>query len=484
MKRFLSAVLCFALLLICCPNALAAEPPNGSATVAVYDYTLDRYSPAQTVPIVALELNGTEISDKIPGIVLNSRTLAPLRLLAEKMGAEVEWVPDAAQVVVRLGSDTILLTLGSDTAYVNGVAQPLPDGVPATGVRYGDQGYTMVPLRFFSETFHCRVDWVQKSYTACVFTPGYVSGESPEQSAPPVETEPPAETNTPADADTAGPIESEQPQSPLLTGLDAAVSPEKFLICLDAGHGGKWSGAVHEGILEKDLTISMIHKLNDILRAKGYNTLLTREEDENVELLERSIIANEANADIFVSIHCNAYDKDANVQGLIVFHYPGSERGEALAKSIQTPACEFTGAKDRGISSANYSVVRESYMPAVLVETGFMTCHEELMRLVDDTYQTQIARGVAQGIIRYLNAQATQGKETPDGEPSNGETPDGETVPDSGVEIPDTQTPEKPPEEQPAEDAAPGGEDPNAPSGVPDGEDQEPPAPEGDTDGQ
>lgn len=471
MKRFFSLLLCFALLLVCCPNALAAQPPNGSAAVAIYDYTLDRYSPKQTVPIVSLKLNDAVIQDKIPGVVLNSRTLAPLRLLAEKMGAEVEWVPDAAQVVVRLGSDTILLTLGSDIAYVNGVAQPLPDSVPATGVFYQDQGYTMVPLRFFSETFHCRVDWVQESYTACVFTPDYVISGNPE---PPAQSVPPAETEPPADASTEAPIEPEQPDSPLLVGLDAAISPENFLICLDAGHGGKWSGAVHEGIMEKDLTISMIHKLNDILRAKGYNTLLTREEDENVELLERSIIANEAKADIFVSIHCNAIDNGPNVQGLIVFHYPGSERGKALAQSIQTPACEFTGAKDRGVDHANFSVVRETYMPAVLVETGFMTCHEELMRLMDDTYQTNMARGIAQGIIRYLNAQAAA---------QSKETPEEETLPGADIETPDIQDPEKSSEEeQLAESAAPDEEDPNAPSGI--SNDQETPTPEGSPDGE
>ncbi len=424
MKRFFSALLCLALLLVCCPKALAA-PPNGSVTIAVFDYSLDKYRPQQDANVVALRLNGEEIRGEVPGMILNSRTLAPLRLLAEKMGAQVEWVPDAAQVVVRMGSDTILLTLGSDIAYVNGVAQPLPDGVPATAVSYENQGYTMVPLRFFSETFHCRVDWAQESYAALVFTPDYPSEEPERPVAPagPIESEQPAAPETPvepAPSETpSDPVPSEpapsetpetpqEPENPLLAGLDTAITPEKFLICLDAGHGERWSGAAHEGILEKDLNIAMVHKLNDILLAKGYRTLLTRKGDEDVGLKERSVIANEANADIFVSIHCNAIDNGPNVQGLIVFHYPGNVQGKALAQSIQTPACEFSGAYDRGISSANFSVVRESHMPSVLVETGFMTCHEELMRLADDTYQGNIARGIAQGVIRYLNAQAAQ----------------------------------------------------------------------------
>lgn len=432
MKRFFPILLCLALLLVCCPNVLAAEPPNGWATVAVFDYTLDRYSAEQTVPVVTLRLNDATICDEVPGVVVNNRTLAPLRLLAEKMGAQVEWVPNAAQVVVRLGSDTILLTLGSDTAYVNGISHPLPDGVPATGVFYQNQGYTMVPLRFFSETFHCQVEWEQESYTASVFTPDYQRplSEQLEVVEPPIE-----------------------PENPLLAGLDTPISPEKFLICLDAGHGGKWSGAVHEEVMEKDLTIAMTHKLNDILRAMGYNTLLTREQDEDVELVERAVIANKANADIFVSIHCNAIDNGPDIQGLIAFYYPGSKEGENLAQSIQTSACQFSGAVDRGINSANYAVVRETYMPAVLVETGFMTCHEELLRLMDDTYQTDLVRGIAQGIVGYLNTKAAnaQSKEAiPEEEPEEEDvildidTPDVQLPEDPSENLPKTQDPDSP----------------------------------------
>lgn len=370
MKRFLPLLLSLALFASFCPGASAAAP-NGTLSVAIYNYDLDRYGEAQELPLVKLRLDGQSIAGEMPGVILGGRTMAPLRLLAEGLGAEVEWIPDKAQVLVIRGDDTILLTLGSATAQVNGSDRELPDAVPATTIAYESQGYTMVPLRFFSETLDCRVGWEQASYTASIAQRAYIDRE----------------------------------MGWLLEPLDQPIDPSRYLIALDPGHGGSASGAYYEETAEKDLTLAMTQKVETILNALGYNTLMTRQEDEYVDLYERSWIANEAEADIFVSIHCNAAEKNFDFQGTYVYHYPDSEQGLALAQSIQAQACAFTGSLDRGTESANFVVVRESYMPAVLVETGFMTCHEELERLRDEAYQARMAQGIAQGIIQYLNAR-------------------------------------------------------------------------------
>lgn len=357
MKRFLPLLLIFALL---CLPGVAAAPPNGTVNVRLYHYSHSTYGPVESLPVVQVKLDDQTLSGgEVPAVVVKGRTMAPLRWVAEQLGAKVEWVQGIAQVVVTRGGDTVTLTMGSATARVNGVERELPDGVPAMAMYYGGQGHTMVPIRFFSEVLGCTVTWEQKSYTAHVSS----------------------------------------------SGLDTPISPERFLIALDAGHGGSASGAYYENTAEKDLNLSMIRKLDDILRSLGYRTMLTRTDDSDVGLKRRSALANEAKADIFVSIHCNASETNHDFQGLYVYHYPGSVQGAALAQAIQTPACQFTGAIDRGINSANFSVVRESKMPAVLVETGFMTCHEELLRLKDDAYQTRMAQGIAQGIIRYLNGK-------------------------------------------------------------------------------
>lgn len=359
MKRLLPLFLLFALL---CPTFATATPaaPNGTVSARLYDYSSATYGAPQELSVVKLALDGAVVDTQgMPGVIVHGRTLAPLRALAERLDAQVTWLQDTAQVVVERGDDTVVLTMGQATAQVNGVDKPLPDGVPATAIFHDGQGYTMVPLRFFSEVLGCAVTWEQYSYTAR-----------------------------------------------LTTALERPLSPEQYLIALDAGHGGSASGAYYENTAEKDLNLAMIQKLDDILRGLGYRTLLTRTDDVYVGLKERSDLANAAQADIFVSIHCNAAEHSPNFQGLYVYHYPGSAAGECLARAIQTPACAFTGAVDRDINSANFLVVRESNMPAVLVETGFMTCHEELERLKNEAYQSRMAQGIAQGIVGYLNAQS------------------------------------------------------------------------------
>lgn len=369
MRRFPLCFLLVALLTVFALPEAQAATPNGTLSAGVYDYEHDCPGEFQDLPQVALSFNGAAISGEMPGVIVGNRTLAPLRLLAEALEATVEWLPDAAaQVRVTRGEDVIELTLGSAVALVNGQPQELPDNVPAAIVSYEGQGYTMVPLRFFSETLGCRVGWDQGSYTASVFAPRYIDD--------------------------------------LLEPLDTPVDPQHRLIVLDPGHGGTASGAFYEDVAEKDLTLSMSCKLRNILGALGYNTVMTRETDVSAGLYERADLANALDADLFVSIHCNAAENASNFQGLYVYHYPGSSSGEALAKIIQSTACGFTGAVDRGIESANFVVLRETDMPAVLVETGFMTCHEELARLMDDAYQTRMAQGIAQGIIQYLNAQS------------------------------------------------------------------------------
>lgn len=359
MKRLLPLFLLFALL---CPGFARAAmyTPNGTVNVQIYDYDRGTYGSNVALPVVKLALDGVEIGGQpMPGVVVGGRTMAPLRTISEKLGAKVEWRQGTSQAVVTRESDTIVLTMGKATAQVNGVTKALPDGIPAMAMYYQGQGYTMVPLRFFSEMLGCVVTWEQDSYTAR-----------------------------------------------MKSGLETPVAPEKYLIALDAGHGGSATGAYYENTAEKDLNLAMIKKLDEILRGLGYKTMLTRSGDTDVGLKYRSTLANNARADIFVSIHCNASETNHNFQGLYVYHYPGSATGAALAQAIQTPACQFTGAVDRGINSANFSVVRESKMPAVLVETGFMTCHEELARLKSEAYQSRIAQGIAQGIVRYLNGRS------------------------------------------------------------------------------
>ena len=154
---------------------------------------------------------------------------------------------------------------------------------------------------------------------------------------------------------------------------------------------------------EKEINLAVALLLRQRLEALGYRVIMTRQDDRDVGLYERCAIANTAGADIFISVHANAAVNNSAFQGLYTYHYPTSVRGSELARTVQGPACALTGAIDRGIASDNFVVVRETAMPAVLVETGFMSSPQELSRLTDPAYQNCLAWGIAEGAVRYLN---------------------------------------------------------------------------------
>ncbi|MEG2119394.1 MAG: N-acetylmuramoyl-L-alanine amidase, partial [Pseudoflavonifractor sp.] len=179
------------------------------------------------------------------------------------------------------------------------------------------------------------------------------------------------------------------------------LDPSKKTIVIDPGHGGARSGAVYEGILEKDLTLSISRKLGAQLFDQGYNVVMLRKTDTEMDLYERADIANAVGADVFVSVHCNAFE-NPEINGSLTYYHPSSKRSERLAKAIAAPLAKATGAKDRGVADADFVVLRETNMCAVLVECGFMTNHEELMKLNSSEYQDKLAKGIAEGITDYL----------------------------------------------------------------------------------
>lgn len=171
-------------------------------------------------------------------------------------------------------------------------------------------------------------------------------------------------------------------------------------VVLDAGHGGDDPGATVGGVYEKDINLAITLRVRELLEADGELTvLLTRGEDVFISLTDRAAYANEAGADLFVSIHANALENNDSFSGIYTFYHPQKRSDQALARTIQSAAAEAAGGIDRGVRGEDYAVLRETTMSAVLVETGFMTCPEELARLTDAAYQDRLAAGIAQGIL-------------------------------------------------------------------------------------
>ena len=178
-------------------------------------------------------------------------------------------------------------------------------------------------------------------------------------------------------------------------------------ICIDAGHGGKDSGAVGNGLLEKDIVLNIAKILKAQLLEKGFNVCMTREDDTFVELKDRCVISNKQKADIFVSIHCNSAE-NKSAFGFEIYHTQGSMQGQKLSADIKLSINENKEIirADRGIKTANFTVLTGTNMPAVLLETAFISNIEDSKIL--KTKQSEFATAICKGICSYFGIKNTK----------------------------------------------------------------------------
>ena len=192
----------------------------------------------------------------------------------------------------------------------------------------------------------------------------------------------------------------------------------KRSIFLDPGHGGSDSGAVSGGVREKDLTLSVYNKVSSKLASLGYTVLTSRNVDKDVDLVDRAEQANKANADMLLSIHFNAGGRGI-ARGIETYYYQATadrvpkinkenhniperlERSRKLANKVQQNLLYQTGANDRGVKRASFTVLRETSIPSILVELGFIDNPEERNKIKTNEYQERLANGIVDGIVEY-----------------------------------------------------------------------------------
>ena len=192
----------------------------------------------------------------------------------------------------------------------------------------------------------------------------------------------------------------------------------KRAIFLDPGHGGSDSGAVANGVREKDLTLSVYNKVSSRLASLGYSVLTSRNTDKDVGLVSRADQANKSNADMFLSIHFNAGGRGASY-GIETYYYKPEagytpainkenhnnperlEKSRKLANKVQQNLLYKTGAYDRGVKRASFAVLRETSVPSILVELGFIDNQEEVSKIKTNEYQEKLADGIVDGIVEY-----------------------------------------------------------------------------------
>lgn len=180
------------------------------------------------------------------------------------------------------------------------------------------------------------------------------------------------------------------------------------IIIIDAGHGGRDSGAVGPaGLREKEITLAVALQVADILLGIGVEPQLTRNTDKHfatsvsADLAARTKLANKAGAALFVSVHCNS-STDLSATGTETYHYPNSVAGNRLANYLQRQLVAALGLRDRGVKSENFAVLRETTMPAALVELAFISNPQEEALLRNTAVQQKAAWAIAAGIGEYL----------------------------------------------------------------------------------
>lgn len=331
-------------------------------------------------------ISGTEESLNVQEYHIGRVKYVPLSSVCYAHGLKLDWDPVSMVAILTREDDEIRLGVNSHIILINGKNKKIRNKVELKS------SVLLVPLSFSEETLK--------------------------------------------DLLKTGTI-SEQPVLPSMTYKVRRV-------VIDAGHGGKDPGALGKnGIREKDINLAIARMVRDALESEGLEVIMTRDSDEFISLKRRAEIANEKDADFFVSIHSNAgmrryqgaevyYLSDAldeNARALeaaenaslefegssatgmdrtlkatlwdIVYTENRAESAELAQHVLNSIDSRLTMVKNRGVKSARFYVLRFTNMPSVLIEVGFVTNLDEERRLGNNYYRQMLAEAIANGISSY-----------------------------------------------------------------------------------
>ncbi len=178
-----------------------------------------------------------------------------------------------------------------------------------------------------------------------------------------------------------------------------SVKKGSFTVVVDAGHGGKDIGANREGVYEKHLNLSVAQKVRQALEAKGVTVHMTRATDKFLELSEITAITNRVKPDAFVSVHTNASVSTA-ANGIETYYYTPQSR--ELANRVHRRMVNSVSAPDRGVRTARFYVIRNTQVPAILCEMGYISNPSERASLQSESRQRATAEAIAQGVVEFL----------------------------------------------------------------------------------
>ena len=272
--------------------------------------------------------------------------------------------------------------------------------------------------------------------------------QTPQTTQPVQPAQPTVTLPTPSTPRRRSPAVTTPPSTITIPTTPAALGVKRRTVVIDPGHGGKDPGASANGVVEKNVTLAIGLELQNILAARGYKVVMTRNSDTYPTLQDRTDLANRVDADLFVSVHVNALPSKKSMTGFEIYimalptdkdamnlakienreYIEGKgmdtanvdrrtemllkilgdmQQNNKISESTDFAAALYNagavnGLPMRRIAQAPFFVLRGAGMPAVLLETGFVTNAAEAQRLATREYQQKIASAMASGIMNYL----------------------------------------------------------------------------------
>ena len=412
-----------------------------------------------------VKVDNAQINTEYSPYTLNGRTFVPIRELTESLGAKVDWDTNTKSATVNFGNMVVKLKIDSSTVYINDNKKNIEvNSIPKFVLYPNGETKTMVPLRFLSETLGFNVSWEESTKTAFINTTKQIEEKEPKSvsieeddkeikkdkqkteennaknsagvktsslSNAKANSEPIKESSGTKRVSFISNIEknetnklNQKDEKDLYTsaGLDinevnkleeqkvtrTLKAEGKLTVVIDPGHGGIDSGAiVSSGLTEKELNIKVAKKLKEKLEDSNIEVIITRDSDEYIKLVDRTAMANDSNAELFLSIHFNSSD-NRNARGIESLY--ANEKNVKIkstiqsyfAQELQNALIKATNSPSRGIKNRpDLVVLNKTKGVAALVELGFMSNPEDYLLITNDEYLDKLVDGLFNGINNY-----------------------------------------------------------------------------------
>lgn len=395
-----------------------------------------------TVNLVNVEVNKKKLNTEYDAYAYKNRTFVPIREITETLGAKVEWDKKTNSTTITLADKKLKIKTDSDVVYVNGKKKIINDDtIPRIAQYKNGDSKTMVPLRFLSENLGYDVGWNNSTQTASVnsfkSTPKEVVKKEDVKKTPVKETtknvkkeaKPVVKSTdnnkfvSPKEKQEMNNLKSksegDQLRAVSLTFEDkkeekviskTIKQKGKVTIVIDPGHGGTDSGAITEsGLKEKELNLKVAKRLQSLLGSTNYEIIMTRTRDEYVKLVDRASMANDEDAEIFLSIHFNS-SENQEAKGIEVLYAAAggidikTVEQSTLARELLNAVIKETGAENRGIKNRpDLVVLNKTKNVAALAELGFMSNPDDYKDITEDAYLDKLATGLYKGLNNYIN---------------------------------------------------------------------------------